>query len=250
MEDVDLISAAYRRRSFARLGRVFLVAGLASGFALSSAMAQEAPAGAAKNDISGWVKICKKGEESGGKEVCLVKYEELDPRSGSVLLTAAVRTIEHEDGPKLIIQVPTSYALVIPAGVQAKVDEDQPVPLQFGICLPTGCQAEVALSNEMLQKMIKGNKLIIAAVNMQQKTMFFGIPLTGFHKTWTGAPVDNQKYEAARYHMLEFARKTARQQRAAQQPGAQIQAGGTAAPQAAPEASTTVPKGSPAPAPQ
>ena len=117
MEDVDLISAAYRRRSFARLGRVFLVAGLASGFALSSAMAQEAPAGAAKNDISGWVKICKKGEESGGKEVCLVKYEELDPRSGSVLLTAAVRTIEHEDGPKLIIQVPTSYALVIPAGV-------------------------------------------------------------------------------------------------------------------------------------
>ena len=246
-----MTGGADRRRSLVHLGRVFLAAGLALGFGLSLAMAQEAPAAAPKNDISSWVKICKKPEEAGGKEVCLVKYEELDPRTGNILLTAAVRTISGEEGHKLIIHVPTSYALVIPAGVQAKVDGDQPVTLQFGVCLPTGCQAEVALSKEMLEKMSKGNRLIVAAVNMQQKTMAFPIPLVGFHKTWTGAPVDNAKYQAARNHMLEFARKTAEQQRAAQQPGAQGQTGATPAPpQGLPNASTTVPKGSPAPAAQ
>jgi invasion protein IalB len=238
------------QHSLTRLVQVFLVAALGSGFTLSSTIAQEAPAAAAKNDISSWVKICKKSDHGDGKEVCLVKYEELDPRTGSVLLTAAVRTIDGEDGHQLLINVPSSYALVIPAGVQARVDEGKPLSLQFGVCLPSGCQAQTGLSTEMLQKMINGNKLIVAAVNMRQRTMFFGIPLIGFHKTWTGAPVDNAKYDAARYHMLEFARKTAEQQKAAQQPGAQTQAGGTAASQAAPDASTTVPKGAPAPAPQ
>jgi invasion protein IalB len=211
---------------------------------------QQAPAGAAKGDFSSWVKVCAKNEESGNKQVCLVKYEELDPRTGSVLLTAAVRTVEGQDGRQLIINVPSAYTLIIPAGVRVGIDDDKPVSIPFAVCLATGCQAQIALSKEMLQGMMKGKKLIIAAVNMREKIMTFPIPLVGFPKTWKGAPVDTARYQAARYHMLEFAKKTAEQQRAAQQPGTQSQAGGTAAPPpAAPTASTTVPKGSPPGAP-
>ena len=90
----------------------------------------------------------------------------------------------------------------------------------------------------------------MAAVNVQQKTMGFLVPLLGFRKTWEGAPVDAAKYQAARRQMLDFARKTAEKQRAAQQPGAQLPAGGTAAQAAPPNASTTVPKAAPAPAAQ
>ena len=100
------------------------------------------------------MKLCAKNEESGNKQVCLVKYEELDPRTGSVLLTAAVRTVEGEDGQQLIINVPIAYTLIIPAGLQARIDEGEPVSMQFGVCLPTSCQAQMALSKEMLQKMI------------------------------------------------------------------------------------------------
>ena len=59
--------------------------------------------------------------------------------------------------------------------------------MQFGVCLPTSCQAQMALSEEMLQKMISGKKLIVAAVNVQQKTMVFLVPLLGFRKTWDGS---------------------------------------------------------------
>ena len=67
----------------------------------------------------------------------------------------------------------------------------------------------MALSKEMLQRMISGKKLIVAAVNVQQKTMAFPVPLLGFGKTWEGAPVDPAKYQAARRQMLDFARTTA-----------------------------------------
>ena len=78
------------------------------------------PAGAAKGDVSGWVKVCTKNEESGNNQVCLVKYEELDPRTGSVLLSAAVRTVEGEAGQQLIINVSSAYTLIIPAGATGK----------------------------------------------------------------------------------------------------------------------------------
>ena len=230
-----MIGLIDERHSLTCSARVFLLAAVVSGFALplSLAMAQEAPANAAKGDVSSWVKICKKDEEGGAKTACLVKYEELDPRTGSVLLTAAIRTIDGEDGRLLIITVPSAYTLVIPAGVEARIDEDKPVSMQFGVCLPTSCQAQTALSEEMLQRMKSGKTLIVAAVNVQGKTMAFPIPLLGFDKIWVGAAVDNSKYEAARYHMLEFAKKTAESQRAAQQPGGKPQA------RPAPNATTT-----------
>jgi invasion protein IalB len=238
--------------SLARLGRVIPLGAAIFGFSISSASTQQAQqhASEAKGEVSSWVKLCTKNEESGNKQVCLVKYEELDPRTGSVLLTAAVRTVEGEEGEQLLINVPVAYTLIIPAGVQARIDELEPVSMKFGVCTPTGCQAHMAISGEMLQKMISGKKLTVAAVNVQQKTMAFLVPLLGFAKTWEGAPADMAKYQAARHHMLEFARKTAETQRAARQPGAQVPAGGTAAQAAPPNASTTVPKAAPAPAAQ
>jgi invasion protein IalB len=252
-EVVDMIGSNDGWHSLARLARVFLLAAVIFGLAASSAMAQQAqqaPAGAPKSDFSSWVKVCAKNAESGNKQVCLVKYEELDPRTGSVLLTAAVRTVEGQDGRQLIINVPLAYTLIIPAGVQVRIDDHKPVSMQFAVCLATGCQAQIALSKEMLQKMMGGKKLIVAAVNMREKIMAFPIPLVGFSKTWKGAPVDTDKYQAARRQMLDFARKTAERQREGQQSGAQLQAGGNAAQAPRPNASTTVPKRVPAPAAQ
>ena len=238
--------------SLARLGRVIPLAAAIFGFGISSASAQQGqqvPAGAAKGDVSGWVKVCGKDEQSANIQVCIVKYEELDPSTGSVLLSAAVRTVEGEPGQQLVINVSSAYTLIIPAGLQARIDEGEPFSMQFGVCLPTSCQAHMALSKEMLQKIISGKKLAVAAANAQ-KSMVFLVPLLGFQKSWTGAPTDAAKYQAARSQMLDFAKKTAEKQRAAQQPGAQLQFGGTAAQADPPNATTTVPKAAPAPAAQ
>ena len=40
-------------------------------------------------------------------------------------------------------------------------------------------------------------------MDMQQKSMVFLVPLTGFGKAFDGPPIDNAKYEEARRQMME-----------------------------------------------
>jgi len=154
-----------------------------------------------------WVKLCMKNDQTGAKEICLVNHEGLEPNTGMVLIAAAVRKAEGDDKQQLLIRVPTAYALVIPAGVQIRIDEEKPIQLQYSICFPTSCQVQMELTAELYEKMRSGKQMVIAAMNIQQKTMGFPVPLTGFSKAYDGPPVDNAEYEAQRKQLMEMFRK-------------------------------------------
>jgi len=199
-----------------------------------------------------WVKLCMKSEQTQNKEICLTNHEGLEPNTGMVLIAAAVRKVEGEDKQQLLIRVPTAYALVIPAGVQIKIDEAQPIQLQYTICFPTSCQVQLELTKEMFDSMRKGKQMIVAAMNIQQKTMGFPVPLTGLAKAYDGPPVDSAKYEESRRQLMETFRKrqqelAAKAQEAQQNKEAQQTppAGGAGAP----AGNTTAQKKPSAPAP-
>ena len=154
-----------------------------------------------------WVKLCMKSEQTQNKQICLINHEGLEPNTGMVLIAAAVRQAEGEDKQQLLVRVPTAYALVIPAGVQIKIDDNQPIQLQYTLCFPTSCQVQVELTKEMFDSMRKGKQMVVAAMNIQQKTMGFPVPLQGFAKAYDGAPVDNAKYEESRRQLMEVFRK-------------------------------------------
>jgi invasion protein IalB len=210
-------------------------------------------AGAATEDA--WVKLCMKSEQTQNKEICLVNHEGLEPNTGMVLIAAAVRKVEGEEKQQLLVRVPTAYALVIPAGVEIKIDENQPVKLQYAICFPTSCQVQLELTKEMMESMRKGKQMVVAAMNIQQKTMGFPVPLSGFAKAYDGPPVDSAKYEESRRQLMEVFRKRqqelaakaaqAEQNKQAGQPGAQAPAGGQA-----PAANATAQQKQPPAAPQ
>ena len=164
-------------------------------------------AGAAAAAEDAWVKLCMKNEQTQNKEICLINHEGLEPNTGMVLIAAAVRKVEGEDKLQLLVRVPTAYALVMPAGVQIKIDESQPIQLQYAICFPTSCQVQLELTNELLEQMRKGKQMVVAAMNIQQKTMGFPVPLTGFAKAYEGPPVDSVKYEESRRQLMEMFRK-------------------------------------------
>ncbi len=163
-----------------------------------------APAGVAQD---AWVKLCMKNEQTGDKQICLINHEGLEPNTGMVLIAAAVRKAEGDEKQQLLIRVPTAYALVMPAGVQLRIDDEQPIQLQYSICFPTSCQVQIELTDDLYQKMRSGNKMVVAAMNIQQKTMGFPVPLSGFSKAYDGPPVDNQKYEQQRRQLMEVFRK-------------------------------------------
>ena len=213
------------------------------------AAAPGAAAGGAED--SAWVKLCLKNEQTGNKQVCLVNHEGLEPNTGMVLVAAAVRSIEGDDKQHLLVRLPTAYSLVMPAGVQIKIDDGEPIQLQYAVCFPTSCQVQMELSKEMFEKMRKGKQMVVAAMNMQQKAMAFPVPLNGFSKTFDGPPVDNAQYEAARRAMMEkfrqrqmeLANKAAEAQQKKDAAGGQAQADGTVAPNTtvAPQAAPVAP---------
>jgi invasion protein IalB len=156
---------------------------------------------------SAWVKLCSKNEQTGNKQLCLVKYEGLDPNTGITQIAVAARSVEGEDKQTLLFGVTTAYSLVIPAGVQIKIDDNQPIPLKYNVCISPSCQAQTELTKEIFDKMRNGKQMIVAAMNMQQKAMAFPVPLTGFSKTFDGPPADNAKYEEAQRQMMETIRQ-------------------------------------------
>jgi invasion protein IalB len=179
----------------------------AAGGVPAAAKPPGATAAAAGAPEDAWVKLCMKSDQTNNKEICLVNHEGLEPNTGMVLIAAAVRKVEGEDKQQLLVRVPTAYALVIPAGVQIKIDEAQPIQLQYTICFPTSCQVQLELTNELFDSMRKGKQMVVAAMNIQQKTMGFPVPLTGFGKAYDGAPVDSVKYEESRRQLMESFRK-------------------------------------------
>ena len=120
-----------------------------------------------------WVKLCMKSEQTQNKEICLVNHEGLEPNTGMVLIAAAVRKVEGEEKQQLLVRVPTAYALVMPAGVQLKIDEQQPIQLQYTICFPTSCQVQLELTKELFDSMRKGKQMVVAAMNIQQRRWAF-----------------------------------------------------------------------------
>jgi invasion protein IalB len=171
--------------------------------AAASADAPAAGPEAGQANGSAWVKLCSNNEQTGFKQVCIVKYEGVDPNTGTVLVTAAVRSVEGEDKQDLLVGVTTTATLVIPVGVQIKFDDGQPISLKYATCLPPSCQAQTELTREIFDNMRKGKQMVVAAMNVQQKTMGFQVPLIGFGKTYDGLSADNAKYEEARRQMAE-----------------------------------------------
>jgi invasion protein IalB len=171
--------------------------------AAAPAVAPATGAEAGQASGSAWVKVCSNNEQTGFKQLCLVKYEGVDPNTGTLLVTAAVRGVAGEDKQNLLVGVTTTATLVIPVGMQIKIDDGQPISLKYATCLPTSCQAQMELTKEIFDKMRKGKQMVVAAMNTQQKTMGFQVPLIGFGKTYDGPPVDNAKYEEARRQMAE-----------------------------------------------
>jgi invasion protein IalB len=209
-------------------------------------------------DQTAWVKLCEKSEQTENKEICLTHHERLDGNSGMVLVAAAVRKIEGEEKEQLLVRLPTAIALAIPAGVQIKVDDGQPISLQYTLCYATSCQAETEMTKELFDTMRNGKQMVVAAVNLQRKAIGFPVPLGGFGKAYDGPPVDNAKYQEARRQLMEVIRKRqielANKANEAQQKKEQGAAGGEAqagapAPAPAPNATTAPKKTTPPPTP-
>ncbi len=229
-----------------------------------AAAKKEQPAQAADAPQSAWVKLCEKApivlRDKEGKptreqrNICLTHHERLDGNTGLVLVSAALRQVEGEEKQHLMVMVPLGMAIgpglratIYPADQWDKIQKSEkfddsklePVKLNYSLCHPAGCTAEIEVTKALIDGFRAGAGVMVLAINAQGQVVAFPVPLTGFKEALDGQPIDNEKYsEARKALMMQIAQR--QQQLAEEARKRQAEAGaskdGKAPPPAAPPA--------------
>jgi invasion protein IalB len=216
----------------------------AKGSAAPAAPAGKSAAAPAAVDPgqSAWVKLCeqatlKKGDKDEKLDICLTHHERLDGNTGMVIVSAALREVQGNPKKHLMVMVPLGVAL--PVGLQIKIDEDkEPTKLNYTICHPGGCTAEVEATDGIVDKLKKGKQMMVAAMNVAGQPIFLPVPLNGFEPTLAGKPVDPKIYGEARGALMKQIEQRqmdmlAKAEEDAKKGGAPTTTGSTAPPAAA-----------------
>jgi invasion protein IalB len=130
---------------------VFVALSSAAPEAIAQKVAQKADKQAAQQqtkrleteDIE-WFKLCqdvpKREAPKEKRQECATSYEAYNPVTGQLLLMVQAKMVPGKaDEDRFIVTVP--IGLFLPAGAQARIDEDDPVKLTFVYCLVLGCVA-------------------------------------------------------------------------------------------------------------
>lgn len=178
-----------------RAGLLTLALTMGAGFAAAPAMAQDQNA-QNQPQRGVWVKLCDKTKDikdpKKTKDFCFTFAEKRHPTTGQVLISTAVRKIDGQDKRELVVMVPS--AMVIPAGLLVRVDENEPVKLQYQFCYAAGCTAEGEATDKIVEQLKSGKTLEALAVHMSGRAYRNGLPLNGFAQAMAGKPVDNKKF--------------------------------------------------------
>ncbi len=190
--------------------------------------APAAPAGAPQQQgaaeppqlmYSPWMKICGKGPDTGGKQVCVVTK---DGRLENGMPVAIVQLFEPEGGPK-VLRVTVPLGMQLAHGTRMIIDQGQPAQEPYKICFPVGCMSDYPVTDDTIAKMKKGQTITVQAINMQGTPISLPLPLGDFAKAYDGPATDPKVFEEQQRKLQEELQKKAEEARKkleAQQPQA------------------------------
>lgn len=186
------------------LSALVLTFGAASAPMVASAQDAAAPAvaGPAK-----WFKTCTKQEEA---DVCVVQNQQL-AQNGQLITAVGLISIEGKINRKLI-QVTVPSARLIPPGIMMQIDGGKGVKLDYTVCLPDRCTAEMPLTDALIASLKKGNEVVLTSVNFRRAPNPIKIPLEGFTGAYDGEAMSQSQAEE-RQRLLQEAMQKKQEER-------------------------------------
>jgi len=157
----------------------------AAGFAISPAAAQQAPA-----QPQGWYKVCTKQEDN---DVCIVQNIISAP-SGQLLTAIGLIEVTGKVNRK-IMQISVPSARMIQPGVNIQVDGGKAQRVEYSVCMPDKCIAEVLLTDQVISNYKKGGELVLTSVNYQRTPNPIKISLEGFTQAFDGEPIKQSELQ-------------------------------------------------------
>jgi invasion protein IalB len=170
------------------------------------ASAQDAAAPAAAGPAK-WFKTCTKQEEA---DVCVVQNQQL-AQNGQLITAVGLISIEGKINRKLI-QVTVPSARLIPPGIMMQIDGGKGVKLDYTVCLPDRCTAEMPLTDALIASLKKGNEVVLTSVNFRRAPNPIKIPLEGFTGAYDGEAMSQSQAEE-RQRLLQEAMQKKQEER-------------------------------------
>jgi len=156
----------------------------------------------AQQPPQGWFKVCSKQEDN---DICNTQNI-VTADSGQLLTAVNLIEIKGKINRK-IFQVSVPTGRLIQAGVGLQIDTNKTQKIEYGICFPDRCIAEVALSDDLINGLKKGGKLTLTSVNFQNKPNPITVSLNGFSQALTGPGLQQPELEARQKELQEAVQK-------------------------------------------
>src|SRR5437016_4610748 len=174
--------------------------------------------------FSPWTKFCLKGQEANAKQVC---FTGKDGRVETGQPVVAAVLIEPDGDPRKILRVTLPLGMSLQPGTRAIVDQGQPMTAPYVVCFDNGCMADYEASGELIDKLKKGQGLVVQGFNGAGQPLSLVVPLADFAKAYTGPPTDPKVLEERQNQLQSELAKRAEEARkklegqggAAPQPG-------------------------------
>ncbi|MBW3098411.1 invasion associated locus B family protein [Pseudohoeflea coraliihabitans] len=194
---------------------------IAASFAAATFAALPASAQQQAAPRQGWYKVCTKQEDN---DVCIVQNIISAP-SGQLLTAVGLIEVSGKVNRK-VMQVSVPSARMIQPGINLQVDGGSAQRIEYSVCMPDKCVAEVLLTDQMISSFKRGGEMVLTSVNFQRTPNPIKITLEGFTQAYDGEPIKqselqerqrllqeemSKKAEAAR-KKLEEAQNAAKQQ--------------------------------------
>lgn len=173
----------------------------------SIASAQDAAAAAGGQPL-GWYKTCAKQEDN---DICAVQNIQR-ANNGQMITAIGLISVQGKVNRK-IMQVSVPSARLIPPGIVMQIDGGKGAKLDYVVCLPDRCTAEVPLTDGMLASIKKGNEMVLTSMNFRRQPNPIKISLQGFSGAYDGDPISESKLAETQRNLEEGLQKKAEEAR-------------------------------------
>ena len=150
----------------------------------------------------GWFKACSKQEDV---DICNVQNI-MVADTGQLLTAVSMIEVKGKVNRK-IFQVTVPSGRMVPPGIGMQIDGGQTQKVDYMICLPDRCIAEVALSDQLVAAFKRGQQVTLTSVNFQNQPNPIQVSLSGFTGAFDGAPLQQSDIEDRQRKIQEFVSK-------------------------------------------
>ncbi|AZO08218.1 MULTISPECIES: invasion associated locus B family protein [unclassified Mesorhizobium] len=167
------------------------------GAGLFTASAQQAP-----QIPQGWFKACTKQEDV---DICNVQNI---VTAGNGQLVTGVSLIELKGKVnRKVFQVTVPTGRMIGAGIGLQIDTGKAQKLEYVVCFPDRCVAEVPLTDQLVASFKKGQGITLTSINFQNQPNPVKVALTGFSGAYDGPPLQQSDIEDRQKKLQDFVAK-------------------------------------------